>query len=80
MDAMTAKRQRQTARRRARQTKAATVPRYLPDLVALGRACGPGVHFVTTLHDPDCPMLHGGSHCACDPVVRYGTPDGRGRH
>jgi hypothetical protein len=77
---MTAKRQRQTARRRARQTKAAHVPRYLPDILALGRLCGPGVHFVTILHDADCPMLDDGSRCTCKPVVRYGTPDGRGRH
>jgi hypothetical protein len=74
------KRQRQQARRRARKAKARTaVPAYLPAVLQLAQAAGPGLHHVTVRHDDDCPMLSGGA-CTCAPVVEYGAPNGRCTH
>lgn len=55
---------------------------FLGPLAKLSAALGdePGIQHVTVLHDDWCPMLRGGPCCSCNPVVRYGRPDGSDVH
>lgn len=32
---------------------------------------GAGVHHLNTLHDDDCPRMHGTTECTCDPDIVY---------